>query len=541
MIQVQNLDLVFSDKKLFEDVNLKFTKGNCYGVIGANGAGKSTFLKVLSGEKDSTRGNVIIEKNQRMAVLKQDHFEYDEYNVVEAVILGHKRLYEVMKEKDVLYAKEDFSDEDGIHAAELEMEFAELDGWNAESEAEKLLNGLGVEKDNFSKKMSEVAGKDKVKILLAQAIFGSPDILLLDEPTNHLDFGAIRWLENFLLDYDNLIITVSHDRHFLNKVCTHMVDIDFGQAKLYPGNYDFWRESSLLARKLMEDSNKKKEEKIKELEAFVARFSANASKSSQATSRKKSLDKIKLDEITPSSRRYPFIGFSVERELGKDVVTVENLSASFEGRKVFENVSFTVNRTDKVALLGKDDLAKSVLLRVLAGEIEPDSGTFKWGQTTTNALLPVDNTDFFNNNDLNMIEWLRQYSKDDSESYLRGFLGRMLFSGDEPFKKVKVLSGGEKMRCMFSKLMMAEANSLLIDQPTNHLDLESIQSVNDGLKAFKGPMILTSHDHSILSSVATKVVEIGRNGSVVYEGTFDKYYDEKYTKDYLVKGLAQIK
>lgn len=541
MIQVQNLDLVFSDKKLFEDVNLKFTRGNCYGVIGANGAGKSTFLKVLSGEKDSSRGNVIIEKNQRMAVLKQDHFVYDEYNVIDAVIIGHTRLYEVMKLKDELYSKLDFTDEDGILASELEMEFAEMDGWNAESEAEKLLHGLGVDKSNFSKLMSEVTGKDKVKILLAQAIFGSPDILLLDEPTNHLDFGAIRWLENFLLDYDKIIITVSHDRHFLNKVCTHMVDIDFGQAKLYPGNYDFWRESSLLARKLMQDSNKKKADKIKELEAFVARFSANASKSSQATSRKKSLDKIKLDDIAPSSRRYPFIGFSGHRELGKDVVTVENLSASFAGEKLFENVSFTVHKEDKVALLGKNDLAKTVLLRVLAGELEADSGTIKWGQTATYASLPVDNNDYFNNNELNMIDWLRQYSKDDAEGYLRGFLGRMLFSGDEPFKKVKVLSGGEKMRCMFSKLMMAEANTLLIDQPTNHLDLEAIQSVNEGLKAFKGPIVVTSHDHSILSSVATKVVEIGRNGSITYEGSFDKYYEDKYTKDYLVKGLLSIK
>jgi len=540
MIQVQNLDLVFSDKKLFEDVNLKFTVGNCYGVIGANGAGKSTFLKVLSGEKDSTRGNVIVEKNQRMAVLKQDHFEYDSYNVLDAVIIGHARLYEVRNLKDALYMKEDFSDEDGIQAAELEMEFAELNGWNAEAEAEKMLHGLGVDKSQFTKQMSEVTGKDKVKILLAQALFGSPDILLLDEPTNHLDFGAIRWLENFLLDYDKIIITVSHDRHFLNKVCTHMVDIDFGQAKLYPGNYDFWRESSILARKLMQDSNKKKSEKIKELEAFVARFSANASKSSQATSRKKSLEKIKLDDIAPSSRKYPFIGFSVERELGKDVVTVENLSASFKGEKIFENISFVINKTDKIALLGKNDLIKTVLLRVLSGELPADSGTIKWGQTVIHANLPVDNNEFFTNN-LNMIDWLRQFSKDDSEGYLRGFLGRMLFSGDEPFKKVSVLSGGEKMRCMFSKLMMMEANTLLIDQPTNHLDLEAIQSVNEGLRAFKGPIMLTSHDHTILSSVATKVIEVEKNGSITYEGDFDKYFEEKEVKEYLIKGLQKIR
>ncbi len=540
MIQVQNLDLVFSDKKLFEDVNLKFTMGNCYGVIGANGAGKSTFLKVLSGEKDSTRGNVIIEKNLRLAFLKQDHFEYDEYNVLDAVIIGHARLYEVRTLKDALYMKEDFSDEDGIQAAELEMEFAELNGWNSESEAEKMLHGLGVDKAQFTKQMSEVTGKDKVKILLAQALFGSPDILLLDEPTNHLDFGAIRWLENFLLDYDKIVITVSHDRHFLNKVCTHMVDIDFGQAKLYPGNYDFWRESSLLARKLMQDSNKKKSEKIKELEAFVARFSANASKSSQATSRKKSLEKIKLDDIAPSSRKYPFIGFSVERELGKDVVTVENLSASYKGEKIFENISFVINKTDKIALLGKDDLIKTVLLRVLSGELPADSGTIKWGQTAIHAHLPVDNNEYFDN-DLNMINWLRQFSKDDSEGYLRGFLGRMLFSGDEPFKKVSVLSGGEKMRCMFSKLMMMEANTLLIDQPTNHLDLEAIQSVNEGLRAFNGPIMLTSHDHTILSSVATKVIEVGKNGSITYEGEFDKYFEDKEVKEYLINGLKNIR
>ncbi|QVK17381.1 ATP-binding cassette domain-containing protein [Mycoplasmatota bacterium] len=535
MITVSNLDLIFSDKKIFKNVNLKFTPGNCYGVIGANGAGKSTFLKILSGEMDSTKGEVIIEKGKRMAVLKQDHYEYEDFAVIDTIIMGHKRLYDIMKEKELLYAKVPFTEEDGIKTANLEMEFAELDGWNAEFEAEKLLHGLNVDKVNFQKKMSEVTGQDKVKILLAQALFGNPDILLLDEPTNHLDFETIRWLENFLLHYENTVITVSHDRHFLNKVCTHIVDIDFGVAKLYPGNYDFWRESSQLAQKLMLDANKKKEEKVKELKSFIARFSANASKSSQATSRKKSLEKINLDEIVPSSRKYPFVGFELSRDLGKDVLTVENLSASFEGKKVFENVSFTIYRDDKIALLGKNDLARTVLLRILAGELLPDSGTFKWGQTVVHAHLPIDNTSYFNNCDLNLIDWLRQYSKDPAEVYIRGFLGRMLFSGNQPLKKVQVLSGGEKMRCMLSKLMLAHANTLLIDQPTNHLDLESIQSVNTGLKEFKGSLILTSHDHSLLSSVSNKVIEIGDKGSYTFEGSFEEYLDNTMAKNLVNK------
>ncbi|AIO19487.1 putative ABC transporter ATP-binding protein YheS [Candidatus Izimaplasma bacterium HR1] len=531
MITVSNLDLIFPDKKIFEDVNIKFLPGNCYGVIGANGAGKSTFLKVLSGEKDSTSGNVFIEKGNRMAVLKQDHFEYDEYSVIETVIMGHKQLFDIMMAKEVLYAKDPFTDDDGIELAELEVEFAELNGWNAEFDSEKLLNGLGVPQNIFGKKMSEVLGKDKVKVLLAQALFGNPDILLLDEPTNHLDFKAIMWLENFLLNYDKTVITVSHDRHFLNKVCTHTVDIDYAKVKLYPGNYDFWRESSQLAQRLMMDSNKKKEEKIKALKDFIARFSANASKSSQATSRKKSLEKINLDEIVPSSRRYPYIGFDIARNLGKDVLYVDDLSVSFKGEKVFENVSFVVNRDDKVAITGKNDLAKTMLLKVLAGDVEPDSGTIKWGQTVEKANLPADNNEFFMDNNNNLVEWLRQYSKEPAESYLRGFLGRMLFSGDEPMKKVKVLSGGEKMRCMFSRLMLSEANTLLIDQPTNHLDLEAIQSVNTGLKEYKGSLLLASHDHSLLATVANKVVEIGKTGSYTYEGDFDNFLSNEVTRE----------
>ena len=535
MITVSNLDLIFSDKKLFEDVNIKFLPGNCYGVIGANGAGKSTFLKVLSGEKESTRGNVLIEKGKRMAVLKQDQNEYNDYTAIETVIMGHDRLFEIMQEKDALYAKDVFTDEDGMQSAELEIEFAELDGWNAEYEAEKLLNGLKVRQDNFHKKMGDILPKDKVRILLAQSLFGTPDILLLDEPTNNLDFEAITWLEEFLVNYDNTVITVSHDRHFLNKVCTHMVDIDFYQAKLYPGNYDFWMESSQLVRKLMANKNKKKEEKIKELKAFIARFSANASKSSQATSRKKSLDKINLEEIVPSSRLYPFIGFDIDKPLGKDVLVIENLSASLDGKKVFENVSFVANRGEKIALLGKNDLAKSILLKILAGEHNQDSGTIKWGQTVTTAYMPANNDSYFKNNNENLIQWLQHFSKDPAESYLRGFLGKMLFSNDEPLKSVKYLSGGEKMRCMFSKLMLAEANTLLIDQPTNHLDLESIQSVNKGFKEFKGALLLTSHDHRLLNTVCNKAVILGDLGSHTFEGTLDEYLGNERVKEIVKK------
>ena len=535
MITVSQLDLIFSDKKLFEDVNLKLLPGNCYGVIGANGSGKSTFLKVLSGEKDSSRGNVFIEKGKRMAVLKQDHNEYNEFTAIETVIMGHKRLFEIIKDKEALYNKEVFTDEDGMALGELEGEFADLDGWNAEFEVEKLLNGLGVDQSNFNKNMSDILPKDKVKVLLAQALFGTPDILLLDEPTNHLDFEAKTWLEEFLLNFDNTVITVSHDRHFLNKVCTHMIDIDYFQVKLYPGNYDFWLQSSQLMRKLMADRNKKKEDKISELKSFIARFSANASKSKQATSRKKSLEKINLEEIVPSSRMYPFIGFDIARSLGKDVVFVENLSASLDGVTLFENVSFTVNHGDKVSILGKNDLAKGVLLKILAGEHVPDSGTIKWGQTVEKSFMPSDNNEYFMNNDASLIEWLQPFSKDPAESYLRGFLGRMLFSGDQPLKKVKYLSGGEKMRCMFSKLMLSEANTLIIDQPTNHLDLESIQSVNKGLKEYKGSILIASHDHRLINTICNKQIILGKNNAYEYNGSFDEYLSNEKVKEIVGK------
>jgi len=523
VITVSSLSLIFPDKKIFEDVNLKFLPGNCYGVIGANGAGKSTFLKLLSGEKESSSGDVIIEKNKRLAFLTQNQNAFDAYTALETVIMGHKELFKIMQAKEVLYQKEHMTEAEGYEIATLEGRFAELDGWDAESDAEKLLNGLNVPESDFQKMMSDILPKNKVKILLAQALFGNPDILLLDEPTNHLDFEAIAWLENFLINYDNTVITVSHDRHFLNNVCTHMVDIDYFQAKMYTGNYDFWMESSQLVQKLMADKNKKKEERVQELKNFIARFSANLSKSSQATSRKKSLEKIQLDEIVPSTRKYPFIGFEIEKQLGKDVLEVENLSASLDGKKLFENVSFTVNRGDKVALLGNNDLAKTALLKILAGELKPDTGTMKWGQTVSKAYFPNDNESYFEGNDSNLIDWLRQYSKDPNESYIRGFLGRMLFSGDQPLKQVKFLSGGEKMRCMYSKLMLAQANTLLIDSPTTHLDLESIQSVNKGLEDYKGAVIVASHDHRLLETVCNKIVEIGDLGAFTYEDTLDEY------------------
>lgn len=523
MITVSNLSLIFSDKKIFEDVNLKFLPGNCYGVIGANGAGKSTFLKLLSGEKEQTSGDIIIEKNKRLAVLSQNQNAYDSYTALETVFIGHKKLFDIMKAKEVLYEKETITDEEGYLLSELEAQFIELNGWDADSDAEKLLNGLNVPQSEFNKKMSDILPKHKVKILLAQALFGNPDILLLDEPTNNLDFEAIAWLENFLVNYENTVITVSHDRHFLNNVCTHMIDIDYFQAKLYVGNYDFWMESSQLVQKLMADKNKKKEEKIAELKSFIARFSANLSKSAQATSRKKSLEKIQLDEIIPSSRKYPFIGFEIEKQLGKDVLEVKDLSASLDGIKLFENVSFVMNRGDKVALLGDNDLAKTALLKILAGELKPDSGTIKWGQTVSSSYFPSDNDAYFLGKEQNLIDWLRQYSKDQAESYIRGFLGRMLFSGDQPLKQVKFLSGGEKMRCMYSKLMLSQANTLLIDSPTIHLDLEAIQAVNKGLEEYKGALIVASHDHKLLETVCNKIVEIGELGSFVYEGAFDEY------------------
>lgn len=530
MITVSKLSLIFSDKKIFEDVNLQFLPGNCYGVIGANGAGKSTFLKVLSGEKESTAGEVIIEKNKRLAFLSQNQNAFDAFTAIETVIMGHQELFDIMKKKEVLYQKEQITDEEGYELANLEGRFAELDGWDAESDAEKLLNGLNVPAHDFETKMSDILPKDKVKILLAQALFGNPDIILLDEPTNHLDFESIAWLENFLINYQNTVITVSHDRHFLNNVCTHMVDIDYFQAKMYAGNYDFWMESSQLVQRLMADKNKKKEERIQELKTFIARFSANLSKSAQATSRKKSLEKIQLDEIVPSTRKYPFIGFEIEKPLGKDVLEVKNLSASLDGNILFSNVSFVMNRGDKVALLGHNDLAKTAFLKILAGELKPDSGTVKWGQTVSKAYFPNDNESYFHNNEQNLIEWLRQFSKEPAESYIRGFLGRMLFSGDQPLKQVKFLSGGEKMRCMYSKLMLSKANTLMIDSPTNHLDLESIQSVNNGLVDYSGALIVASHDHRLLETVCNKVIEIGDLGSFMYEGTLDEYINNPEIK-----------
>lgn len=527
MITVTGLSLRFGDKKLFENVNVKFTPGNCYGVIGANGAGKSTFLKILSGEIDANTGEVSITPGERLAVLKQNHFEFDEYDVLNTVIMGHKRLYEIMQEKDALYAKPDFTEEDGIKASELETEFAELDGWDAETSAEKLLMGLGIDKDLHCKKMSELDGSEKVKVLLAQSLFGNPDILLLDEPTNHLDYKAIMWLEEFLLNFDKIVIVVSHDRHFLNKVCTHMLDIDFSKAKLFVGNYDFWYESSQLALKLMKDQNKKKEEKIKDLQRFIERFSSNASKAKQATSRKKLLEKISIDDIEPSSRRYPFVGFTPEREAGKEILTVDGISKTVDGVKVLNNISFTMNKNNKIILTGKDEIAKTTLLQILMGEIEPDEGTFKWGVTTSRDYLPKDNSDFFDDVDMNLIDWLRQYSEEKTETFIRGFLGKMLFAGNEPLKMAKVLSGGEKVRCMFSKLMLSGANVLLLDEPTNHLDLESIQSVNNGLIAFKGNLIFTSHDHEFIQTIANRVIEITPKGVFDRQVTFDEFMEDQ--------------
>jgi len=527
LINVVDVGLRFGDKKLFDEVNLKFTGGNCYGVIGANGAGKTTFLKILSGEIDPNEGNVIISQGERLAVLKQDHYEFDEVTVLDTVIMGHKRLYEIMAAKDALYAKEDFNEADGIKASELEGEFAELDGWDAETNAEKLLTGLGIQKELHAKKMKELLGSEKVKVLLAQALFGNPDNLLLDEPTNHLDFRAITWLEEFLINYPNTIIVVSHDRHFLNKICTHMVDIDFSKANLYVGNYDFWYESSQLALRLKNDQNKKKEEKIKDLQDFIARFSSNASKAKQATSRKKMLDKIKIEDIQPSSRRYPFVGFTPEREAGKDILTVEGLTKTIDGVKVLDNVSFVINKGDKVVLLGKNELSRTALLQILMEEIEPDSGTVKWGVTTSRAYLPKDNTDYFKDNDANLIDWLRAYSKETGEPFIRGFLGKMLFSGEEALKKVKVLSGGEKVRCMFSKLMLAQANVLLLDEPTNHLDLESIQAVNNGLATFKGTLFFTSHDHKFIQTICNRVIEITPNGIFDKVMPFDQFLEDE--------------
>ncbi|KEZ49872.1 MULTISPECIES: ABC-F family ATP-binding cassette domain-containing protein [Metabacillus] len=528
MITVSNVGLRYGDRKLFEDVNIKFTPGNCYGLIGANGAGKSTFIKILSGEIEAQSGNVSMGPGERLAVLKQNHFEYEEIEVMQVVIMGHARLYEVMQEKDAIYMKADFSDEDGMRAAELEGEFAELNGWEAESEAAILLKGLGITEDLHTKKMADLAGGDKVKVLLAQALFGKPDVLLLDEPTNHLDIKAIQWLEEFLINFENTVIVVSHDRHFLNKVCTHIADLDYGKIQLYVGNYDFWYESSQLASRMASDANKKKEEKIKELQAFIARFSANASKSKQATSRKKLLDKISLDDIRPSSRRYPYVGFSPEREIGNDVLRVDGISKTIDGVKVLDNVSFIMNKEDKIALVGRDEIAITTLFKILMGEMEPDSGTFKWGITTSQAYFPKDNSEFFEGVDMNLVDWLRQYSPNDqSESFLRGFLGRMLFSGEEVLKKASVLSGGEKVRCMLSKMMLSSSNILLLDEPTNHLDLESITALNNGLIAFKGAMIFTSHDHQFVQTIANRIIEVTPNGVVDKQMTYDEYLENE--------------
>jgi ATPase subunit of ABC transporter with duplicated ATPase domains len=529
MLQVSDVSLRFGDRKLFEDVNIKFTPGNCYGLIGANGAGKSTFLKILSGEIESQSGNVSMGKDERLAVLKQDHFGYEDERVLDVVLMGHAKLWNVTKEKNEIYMKPDFSDEDGIRAAELEGEFGEMGGWTAESDAESLLHGLGIEQKLIDKKMSELENNQKVKVLLAQSLFGNPDVLLLDEPTNGLDIEAIQWLENFLIDFENTVIVVSHDRHFLNNVCTHIADLDFGKIQLYVGNYDFWYQSSQLAQQMAQEQNKKKEEKIKELKDFVARFSANASKSKQATSRKKMLDKIELDDIKPSSRRYPFVSFTPDREIGNDLLYVNGLTHSIDGEKVLDNVSFTLNPYDKTVLIGPSEIARTTLLRILAGEITPDAGEVRFGVTTTQSYMPKDNSKYFENMDINLVDWLRQYAppEEQTETFLRGFLGRMLFSGEEAKKQAKVLSGGEKVRAMLSKMMLSKANVILLDEPTNHLDLESITAVNDGLKKFKGSIIFTSHDFEFINTIANKVLELTDSGAVVKESTYEEYLKDK--------------
>ena len=523
MISANNVSLRFGKKALFEDVNIKFTEGNCYGIIGANGAGKSTFLKILSGELETTTGDISITPGQRLSVLEQDHFKYDAYTVMDTVILGNPRLYEIMKEKDAIYAKEDFSDEDGIKASELEAEFAELDGWEAESNAANLLNGLGIETELHYTLMSELGGNEKVKVLLAKALFGNPDILLLDEPTNHLDLDAIAWLEEFLINFENTVIVVSHDRHFLNKVCTQTADIDYGKIQLYAGNYDFWFESSQLLVKQMKEANKKKEEKIKELQEFINRFSANASKSKQATSRKRALEKIELEEIKPSSRKYPYIDFRPDREIGNEVLQVEGISKTVNGEKVLDNISFILNREDKVAFVGSNEIATTTLFQILAGEMEPDEGTYKWGVTTSQAYFPKDNTNEFNTDDI-ITDWLMGYSPVKDITYVRGFLGRMLFSQDDALKKVKVLSGGEKVRCLLSKMMISGANCLILDEPTNHLDMESIQALNNGLIRFSGVELFSCHDHQFIETTANRIMEIMPGGKLIDKiTTYDDY------------------
>ena len=525
MIQANNVTLRVGKKALFEDVNIKFTEGNCYGLIGANGAGKSTFLKILSGVLETTNGDVSITPGQRLSVLEQDHFKYDAYSVMDTVIMGNERLYQIMKEKDAIYAKEDFSDEDGIRASELEAEFAEMDGWDAESNAAMLLNGLGVGTELHYSQMADLNGNEKVKVLLAKALFGNPDILLLDEPTNHLDLDAIAWLEEFLINFENTVIVVSHDRYFLNKVCTHTADIDYGKIQLYAGNYDFWYESSQLIIKQRKEANKKKEEQIKELQEFISRFSANASKSKQATSRKRALEKIELDDIRPSSRKYPYIDFRPEREIGNEVLTVEGLSKTINGEKVLDNISFIVGHDDKIALVGGNELAKTTLLQILMGEMEPDEGTYKWGVTTSQSYFPKDNTAEFNN-DYTITDWLMGYSPVKDVTYVRGFLGRMLFAGEDGVKKVKVLSGGEKVRCLLSKMMISGANCLLFDEPTNHLDMEAITALNEGMKKFKGVEIFSCHDHQVVQTTANRIMEILPDGTLIDKiTTYDEYLE----------------
>lgn len=528
MIAVNNVSLNFSGSNLFSDVNLKFTPGNCYGIIGANGAGKSTFLKILSGELEPSKGEVIISENTRMSVLKQNHFAFDDYTVLDTVIYGNKKLYDIMKEKDAIYAKPDFSDEDGIRASELEAEFAELDGWEAESSASKLIQGLGLPENILYSQMNTLTGNEKVKVLLSQALFGNPDIILLDEPTNNLDVLAISWLEDFLLNYEGTVIVVSHDRHFLNTVCTHIVDIDYTKIKMYVGNYEFWYDSSQLIQQMIKQQNKKAEEKIKELQSFIARFSANKSKSKQATSRKKLLDKLTVEELPASSRRYPYVGFTPDREVGKEVLTVEGLTKTIDGEKMFEDINFRVGRTDKIAFISDNELAVTALFEILMGNSEPDSGSFKWGVSTSQSYFPKDNSAYFDDCELSILEWIRQYAKDNerTETYLRGFLGRMLFSGEDVFKSVNVLSGGEKVRCMLSRMMMFGSNVLVLDQPTNHLDLESITAVNKGLTSFNGVVLFTSHDHEFISTVANRIIVIEKDGIKDITSSYDEYLEK---------------
>lgn len=527
MITVTNLSLNFSGTNLFSNVNVKFTPGNCYGIIGANGAGKSTFLRILSGELESSTGEVAIPENVRMSVLKQDHYAYDQYSVLDTIIMGNMRLYQIMQEKDALYAKTDFTDEDGIRASELEGEFSELNGWDAETEASRLVQGLGLDETILSMQMDSLGGNEKVKILLAQALFGHPDIILLDEPTNHLDIESKNWLEDFLLEYPGTIIVVSHDRHFLNTVCTHIADIDYGKIKIFVGNYDFWYEASQLIQRMIKEQNRKNEDKAKDLQAFISRFSANKSKSKQATSRKKLLDKLTLDDMPTSSRKYPYVGFQMDREAGKEILSVEGISKTIDGVKVLNNVSFRVNKGDKIAFVGENEIANTTLFRILMEEIKPDEGTFKWGVSTSQSYFPKDNSQYFNDNQMSIIDWLRQYSRDTTDIYLRGFLGRMLFSGDDVFKPVNVLSGGEKVRCMLSRMMMFGANVLVLDQPTNHLDLESITAVNNGLIEFKGNLLFASHDHEFIQTVANRIMELTPSGLIDRMTTYDEYVDMK--------------